>query len=752
MRNLRLPLVLILLCLFAGMKQVAAQVVQPSLDIESQSAGSEIDYDETNGVWTATNKVVVRYADTSGLTVLTADNATINRKTGDIFAQGSVRVQRENETWVGDRLHYNYQTHQMEGDKFRLGQSPFYVAGEALHGVGEGTNAVYQGTNVVMTTDDYYQPLMKVRAKRFTIVPGNYIEAHNATLYVGKVPVFFLPYYHHSLVHEQNEFSFLPGYRSLYGPYLLSSYNWFLNDQLSGALHLDYRETRGLAAGPDFNFRLGQFGDGTLRYYYARDQKPGVDPGNGTPLPNDRQRFYINYSANPLTNLTIMSQVAYQTDPFIIRDFFESEYRKNIQPATFVDANQFWQNWSLDALAQPRINPFWETVERLPDVRLTGFRQQIGNSPFYYESESSLGYFRRLYSSSSTNLNTNMFGISGIGGASDYAAARADTFHQITLPETFFGWLNVTPRVGGRFTYYNDVEPIAASNLSTNISRGVFNTGAEVSFTASRVWPGVENHFWDVDGLRHIFQPSMNYVYIPRPSALPSQLPQFDYEQINSLRLTPLEFPEYNAIDSINSQNTIRYGLNNRLQTKRNGQVDDLINWGVYMDWHLQSRSDQTTLSDIYSDFTLKPRSWLLFNSSTRYSIEQGQFNLSQHTLTLQPNNTWNWSIGHLYLRSGPIFGPTGDNLFTSIFFYRLNENWGTRVAHYFDANTGTLQEQDYTIYRDLRSWTAALTFRALNNLSNGKDYTIAFTFSFKSFPRFGLGGDTVRSAPLVGY
>ena len=122
-------------------------------------------------------------------------------------------------------------------------------------------------------------------------------------------------------------------------------------------------------------------------------------------------------------------------------------------------------------------------------------------------------------------------------------------------------------------------------------------------------------------------------------------MPQFDYEQTNSLRLPPLESPEYNAIDSINSQNTIRYGLNNRLQTKRNGQIDDLINWGLYMDWHLQSRSDQTTFSDIYSDFTLKPRSWLIFNSSTRYSIEQGQFNLSQHTLTLQPNNTWNWSI-----------------------------------------------------------------------------------------------------------
>ncbi len=69
--------------------------------------------------------------------------------------------------------------------------------------------------------------------------------------------------------------------------------------------------------------------------------------------------------------------------------------------------------------------------------------------------------------------------------------------------------------------------------------------------------------------------------------------------------------------------------------------------------------------------------------------------------------------------------------------FIVSNENWGTRLAHYFDAKTGTLEEQDYTIYRDMRSWTAALTFRALNNQSSGRDLTVAATFSFKAFPRF---------------
>ncbi|HEX3798985.1 MAG TPA: LPS assembly protein LptD [Verrucomicrobiae bacterium] len=728
--------------MFAGTRFAsAADTPPPTLDIQART---EATFSETNGLLTITNGVLVKYTDATGLTVLTADRASINQRSGDIFAEGGVHLQKDNETWAGEKLHYNYETKEMEGDKFRLGKAPFYVAGEGLHGAsgGSATNGVYQGTNVLVTTDDYYEPLQKVRAQHFTIVPGEYVEAHDATLYIGSVPVFYFPYYRKSLQPDQNFFTFLPGYRSSYGPYLLSTYNMVFNEAFRAAVHLDYRVTRGVGLGPDFDYDFGKWGQGSFKYYYIRDHKPGTDPDIGTPIPKDRDRVYFSYHANPATNLNIMSQVAYQRDAFVVRDFFESQYQKDIQPNTFFDANQFWNNWSLDALVQPRLNPYWETVERLPDVRLTGFKQQLGNTPVYYESQSSVGYFRRLFADTNTL-------IAGIPGSGDFSGSRADTFHQLSIPETFFGWLTITPKAGARFTYYDSTSGVGAD--TTNHSRTVLNTGAEASFTMSRVWPGIRNEFFDVDGIRHIFQPSMDWVYVPQPSTLPSQLPQFDYQPTNSLRLLPIDYPDYNSIDSINSENTIRYGLNNRIQTKRNGELDDLVNWGVYTDWNLRPRSDETTFSDIYSDLSVKPKKWLTFNSYTRYSIENGQFNLSQHNITLQPNSTWNWSVGHLYLRSGTIFGA-GDNLYTSVFFYKLNENWGTRLAHYFDATTGTLQEQDYTIYRDMRSWTAALTFRALNNLSNGKDYTVAFSFSLKSVPKFGLGADTVRAAPLVGY
>ena len=84
--------------------------------------------------------------------------------------------------------------------------------------------------------------------------------------------------------------------------------------------------------------------------------------------------------------------------------------------------------------------------------------------------------------------------------------------------------------------------------------------------------------------------------------------------------------------------------------------------------------------------------------------------------------------------------------------FYRLNDNWGFRATHDFNAQEGRLQQQFYTIYRDMRSWTGALTFRVIDN-GNGqpRDYTVAFTFSLKANPRYHLGDDTVQPYSLVG-
>jgi hypothetical protein len=487
------------------------------------------------------------------------------------------------------------------------------------------------------------------------------------------------------------------------------------------------------------NLHLNRWGEAAFKYYYVHDQDPNQSTNN-LPLfgniPSNRQWFYSVYQATPFTNLNLKAQVNYQSDPLVLHDFAEGAYTANPQPNTFTEVEKYWANWDLDAETTPRINPFFDQVERLPDVKLTGLRQQIWGTPVYYLSESSAGYYRKIFA------DTNTLAMPVL----NYDAVRADTYHQLLLPWTLFDWLNITPHVGGRFTYYSDDNGPGGTNGETY--RKVLDTGTEVSFKVSRLWAGATNSVLDIDGLRHVIEPSVNYVFVPHPSTPPSQLPQFDSES-PSLLLLPIQFPDYNDIDSIDSENVIRFGLRNTLQTKRDGQLDTLLDWNVLLDWRLRPKAGQSTFNDFYSNLSFRPRSWIALESQLRYDINAGELNMTFHQLTFMPSDRWSWGIGHWYSRNG--FLDTGANFITSTIFYRLNDNWGLRAEHDFDAQSGRLQGQFYSVYRDFRNWTGALTFRAQDNGVGPTDYTVAFTFSLKANPRSHVGDDTVDPDHLVG-
>lgn len=695
------------------------------LQVRAASPDAQFTFEENVGLVSDPGGVVVTYKDAR----LTADKIRFNRETFEVEAEGNVRLQRGGEMWTGDRVYYNFATRTMRSDKFRAGFPPFFAAGDALGST--LTNQVHSATNVVITSDDYAEPSYRVRAREMKFIPGQLIEARRATIFLGKVPVMYYPVYKRHLEGHRNYWVVNPGYRSAYGPYLLTSYHWMANTNLSGAVHLDLLERRGIGVGPDFEYDLGKAGQGKFQSYYINDQNPLAGSIVGT-AEDDRYRIGFSHTAVLRTNFTARVTVHKQSDSVVIRDFFESEYRADPQPKTFLELNQAWSNFDLSFYAQPQVNDFFQTVERLPEVKLTGYRQQLGVSPVYYESESSLDYLR--------------FRSVDVGGT-NYAAFRADTYHQLVLPQNFFGWLQVTPRAGARFTHYG--EPDSPLVLLGEENRWVFNTGGEVSTKFSRVWPGAENKLFRVNGLRHIVEPSINYVYVPEPDVRPFELPQFDSE-LRSLRLTPIEYPDYTAIDSIDSQNVLRLGLRNKLQTKRSAEIQDLVKWALYTDWRLRPRPSQGTFADVYSDLDFRPRSWITLNSETRFNMDDGNIRIAQHAATLTPGGTWSWRLGHRYLRSSPDYG-LGNNLILSSLTLRLNENWATRFTHHFEARDGVLEEQYYTVFRDFRSWTAALTLRLRDSRGGKDDVTIAISFSLKAFPRSKQDRDGLEHGDLFG-
>lgn len=703
-----------------------APPAQPELIIENLSEETKLVNDFQSRTWVGSNGIIIRQGDT----ILIANEVRVDEVTRQAVAEGMVTLQSGALFWTGEHLEYNFNTREIGASSYRAGVgSRAFLQAENM--AGSPTNKVFEATNALFTTDDLQPPGYHVRAKKVRIEEGKEVVAEGATLYMGKVPVFYLPHYRRSLGPHPNYFVVTPGYRSTFGPYLLTSYHLNAHENFDVGMNLDYRAKRGPGFGPEFAYDLPKVGKGEFDYYFARDWEMKNEPRLAG-YSDDRQRIRFAHQTTLQTNLTLKANVNYQSDPLMLHDLFEGEYRTNAQPKTVFEVTKLWSNFSLDAVAQPQVNTFFPTVERLPDIKLSALRQQLGISPFYYEGESSFAYLRNRPGAGGTN----------------YAAMRGDTYHQLVLPWTFFGFLNVTPRAGARLTHYSETESPLVPLDEEN--RFVFNTGVETSFKASRVFSGARSRLLDVTELRHIIEPSVNYVYVPHPNVRPGRIPQFDTE-VPSLRLLPVDFPDYNQIDSIDGQNVFRLGLRNKFQTKRDGEIDTLANWFLVTDWRLDPKPTQKTFSDIYSDLDFKPARWILLNSETRFNMDRMEWNLASHSVMLTPNEQWSVRLGHRYYRGEPEFGPNSDNnIIFSTLYYRFNENWGARVSHHFEARDGTMEEQYYSVYRDFRSFTGALTFRVRDQRVGPIDYAVAFTMHLKANPTK-AGKDRLEPSFLLG-
>ena len=155
----------------------------PPWTIEPYPGEGTVEYYFKTNLFTATGGAMVKY----GGAVLTAEKIEGNYQSGEVLAEGKVRIQRDEQIWVGERIRYNFNTGEIQAEQFRTGKLPAFAAGEGLHI--DRTNGVYVATNSYITTDDIAEPAMMVRAKFIKIIPGEKIIARHAFVRAGQIGV-----------------------------------------------------------------------------------------------------------------------------------------------------------------------------------------------------------------------------------------------------------------------------------------------------------------------------------------------------------------------------------------------------------------------------------------------------------------------------------------------------------------------------------------------------------------------------------
>jgi hypothetical protein len=255
----------------------------------------------------------------------------------------------------------------------------------------------------------------------------------------------------------------------------------------------------------------------------------------------------------------------------------------------------------------------------------------------------------------------------------------------------------------------------------------------EASFKISRTWEDAQSRTFGLDGLRHVVQPFVNFSWVGGNDTNPAEILQFDRYQ-PSTQLRPLDFPQFTSIDSIANWSIARIGVRNRLQTRRD---DTTINWlelETYFDVNFDNPYDRRDYSNLYNRLRFSPLPWASLGIAAQTPTFTSGFTEVDSTLHFQPISKLQFDLGHRFLNENPFFPDS--NLYSGSVYYRIDDNWGVGAYGRYEAVTHIIEEQRYSVYRDLTSWVASLGAIIRDN-GGVKEYGVLLTFTLKALPKF---------------
>ncbi len=692
MVGLRKSLVFVLLFL------MTSSVMSFSMDLKEQVPvvvnGDKLEFFTELEKIIAEGNVIIEY----GNTTLSCDRITVFTKTKDAFAEGNVRLVEEGGTIEGDSAFYNFDTRLGKINDANIKAAPYYgVAPEV-----EKFPTKFILHNGDITTCNLDVPHYRMHAREIEILPEEKIIARGVTFLVGDMPMMYIPFYEHYIKDRRYGLSFTPGQSKEWGTFLLSAYRFYLNDDLRGILHFDWRENKGFGGGIDMEFLSEEFGNGLFRYYRIHEHLRGE--GEVQPFFKNPERYKTEYRHkwDIDDNDQITLEINDYSDANFLKHYYYRQYEMESQPKSYFLYSHSYPSATLSLLLQKRFNQFYTVTEKIPEVKLDTSKQKIGESSFYFKHESSV-----VSLTSRTALTDE-----------DEDTVRVDTYNQLSYPFKL-AFFQIEPFVGPRYTYYSKDK-----NGKEDLFRYVFYTGGSLLTKFYRTFNDVkiDSYGLEIDRLRHIITPSLEYSYINEPT-------------LQSSRLTAFE-----GLDSIVQSNTMTVSLENKLQTKREGQSVDFMTFIASSPYSFKLEGYGGRFGDLEFDLELLPNSWMKFWSDANFDFRKRSFRDANFDLTFPLGEDGSISTGYRFARD------ENSKLLTFTFEKKLNPKWKFRSHHRLELTSSkkSIEEQEYTLSRDLHCWEVEFTV----NSKKKKGTTFWLGFRCKAFPDLGFDASKGHQQP----
>lgn len=673
-----------------------------------QVRGDRVEYLQGEGKVIASGNVEALYRDTK----LTCDQATIYMETKDAYLRGRVRLVQLSGLLKGEEILYNFETKKGTVLEAEGESGPWRTRGDRAQKISPDA---YLHRGGYLTSCDFEQPHTRLQAREVKVFLDDRVVLRNAVMYVGKMPLFYVPSYTHPLDDKRPRVTLIPGKSKEWGPFLLSAWRVYFHENLQGRFHVDYRERLDLAYGLDLKYQLPIGGEGIFRQYYTHQRSlqrkhfysKFSQPKKDKPTVEvERFRFQLRHlwEVDDFTRATL--EYHENSDPTLTKDFFEREFEEDTaNPSSYFQVIRTAPWYGLTFLLRKRVNRYETLTEQLPLVRVNvrpldvpwlpklerwlRWPRAAGQLPVPFKS----GW---LYQSSYTferSLDADK-----TNGSED-SLTTFDTLQELYYPMRMLRIFNFRP-------FFRFRETMFSRGAATHA--GLFRQAAAAGFDLNtkffRVFP-LETNLWglDIQRLRHMLTPTLTYEYQGKPT---------------------LSADRFIRSDGLAKGNRLTPGLEQKLQTKRmrSGRMStvDVARFNTTMPYDVEGSSGVGgQWNNVNMDLELLPYSWMRVEADATVDPHIGKVPTINADLVLQPG-----------------LGDTGYG--------------GRKIAEAFNPETGELQELPWAVglgWRYQRNTSGQLTLETVFNLGKKWRVGIYQAFDVKRFvtETSPLGGRTVK-------
>ncbi len=695
-----------------------------NLDIQSDFT----DYDQNLGIAKAHGDVVVKYGDVT----IYADQIEFHQSTGNIFARDNVKIYKDGQVIEAEEIIYNIKSGELTTSSLKSSLEPIYYTSDNVVRPEEGTDDPITMLDATFTTHDSANPNFRVQVKKLEIYPDDKIVMHGAKVYAGNTPLFWFPYFVQPVDAELGYY-FIPGWNSAWGGFLLNQYGFMIGDDILAKAHLDIRSERGVAGGFDFKDQKFKGNDniGRLNLYYAEDSNPqksfngtarlaGVTPSSRYRV-NFQHRVYFPGSDDETLYLDF--DINRLSDQFLYEDFFPSEFRIDPKPDNVINLSKLFAQGEISLTSRFQLNEFFQTDTRSPELAIDIIRTPLGDTGFFYDGLTSFGIIDEELDDDSR--------LAGIVDPSGFN--RFHSYHEFLFPTQLGGLINVVPRAGAGYTNYSNFDLPGLNSLD----RTTTHAGVDLSFKMSKHSPNIVNRALGINGLLHVVRPYLNYSFVSTNDISGRFTPIDRFTP--TTRLRPIDMPMFTSIDDIRDWQIIRTGVSNRWITKRNGASYEWLSVDNYFDTYIEDPEFNRNFSNFFTDVEWYALPWLTASTTAQIPLLDNNQGFSEVStaLTFMPTDWFRFGIQNYFISDNPFFADS--NLYTLTTYTRLSDNWGFSTAHRFETDDNTLEYQQYTLHRDLASWTASIGGIVRDNRNGENEYGVLFSLTLKAFPKLTL-------------